>query len=248
MNLDSDGSSSFPSLSDACANFLILILLTFYSSYRFQYLWSMQGIQMLQTVKNNYFKQDEVFGAEQGFALAVAIMDEDDLTMPLDPSYGTIFAYVSEWGFRENDVGEQEYYAEHNPLESHICTEEELGFTNETSTFLPVETQSLSTFEGLKHKFLCLKREDAYIYGSFDNDIGRMIEFQLQRCMGEDYCRPQEEITDYFKGKFIGMLTNRIRFDSNKFGKSSIIPESTLIWLPISVQVQIEKPLKLSRT
>ena len=235
MNLSPSGTNSIPSLAGACSNILIMMLLLTYAAYRMSYLWSMQGIQMLQTVKNNYFKQDDVFGVDQGLAVAVAIMDEDDLTLPLDPGYGSIKAFVSEWGFRPNEEGQQEYYAEHNELESHTCTPEELGLTESHSTFLPVEPQSLSSFQEMTEKFLCLDKKDAYIFGSYDNDIGRMIEFQLQRCMGEDYCYEQEQITDYFKGKFIGLLTNRIRFDANFFGEESIIPESTLIWLPISV-------------
>jgi len=82
---------------------------------------------MLSTVKESYFQDDtDSFTLDNGFAVAVAFINEDDLGAPLDPAYGTIKMMESFWGLDEND----EYFYGRREIESqHYCSEEELGFT-----------------------------------------------------------------------------------------------------------------------
>jgi len=75
-----------------------------------------------------------------------------------------------------------------------------------------------------------------------------MIELTLKKCRGEDYCASEDEIANYFRGKYFGFLTNSIRFDSTKWGEESIVKESSLAWIPISTQAQTEIPFKVTRS
>ena len=63
-----------------------------------------------------------------------------------------------------------------------------------------------------------------------------MIKFDLTRCdkENEGNCKTDKEIKEYFKGSYIIVLMNKIRFDSSKFGEESIVRESIIHWLPIS--------------
>ena len=43
-----------------------------------------------------------------------------------------------EWGLNEDG----EYYYSENYLESHVCSEEELGLTGDSATFMPIKQSS----------------------------------------------------------------------------------------------------------
>ena len=82
---------------------------------------------------------------------------------------------------------------------------------------------------------MCMKPEDSYIYGNYDTSVGRLIRVFLDRCTKtENNCKSKEEINDFITGKYLTLLTNMIRFDSNNMGKESIVEESRLSWIPIS--------------
>ena len=55
-------------------------------------------------------------------------------------------------------------------------------------------------------------------------------------------------ITEYFKGSWIYLLHNQIRFDSQKFGHDSIIKESAMMFIPVSTQSQLQRKLEVQRT
>ena len=84
---------------------------------------------------------------------------------------------------------------------------------------------------------LCLKETDLSIHGWFDSDEASLIQVQLKRCEGSPECKDKETIDSFVKSRFIVLLSNRIRFDSTRYGKESIIEESHLYWLPIRTQV-----------
>ena len=50
----------------------------------------------------------------------------------------------------------------------------------------------------------------------------------LFKCTDRDYCKSDEEIKNYFEDNYLYFLSNKIRFDFEKYGKDSIIKESTL--------------------
>ena len=60
-------------------------------------------------------------------------------------------------------------------LETHYCTAEELGLANGKSEFMPVSESSKVIVELYQKKFMCLKKEDAYIYGNYNSSTARLI-------------------------------------------------------------------------
>ena len=71
----------------------------------------------------------------------------------LDPRYGHIIFEYSTWGKNEDGTG---FYIEKIPLNSHYCSQEELGLSEDKSKskFLPIKDefkQSLTFFQS-KHE------------------------------------------------------------------------------------------------
>lgn len=53
-----------------------------------------------------------------------------------------------------------------------------------------------------------------------------MLDVQLVKCHGKDYCKSQEQITEFMRDKFLYTLSNQVRFDSRNSGSQSIIREA----------------------
>ena len=60
-----------------------------------------------------------------------------------------------------------------------------------------------------------MNEDDRYISGSFDTSKARNIRIRLNRCRSEDkdYCKTDDEITDFVRGKYMMIYKNQIRFD-----------------------------------
>ena len=66
-------------------------------------------------------------------------------------------------------------------------------------------------------------------------------------CEG-DGCETEEKIREWLAGKYIILLYNQIRFNSNEYFYSSAIKESRIAYIPISSQVRQIIPNKIKRT
>ena len=95
MNLDSKGRRSLPTFTGICISLMLVIGLAMFALYRTVSVFKRDGWQMLSTVKENFFAQDEMFGLEQGFNFAIALWE------PLDPKIGELAIYSDEWGHDE---------------------------------------------------------------------------------------------------------------------------------------------------
>ena len=49
-------------------------------------------------------------------------------------------------------------------------------------------------------------------------------------------CHPKEDILEWLKAKYIVVVYNQIRFDSDSFYESAAIAESRLTYVPINTQ------------
>ena len=63
-----------------------------------------------------------------------------------------------------------------------------------------------------------------------------MINVNVLRCSGYDYCRSEEEIDYFFKSGYMIMLSNQIKFDYRNYGEESIVNESILSVHPFNNQ------------
>ena len=52
------------------------------------------------------------------------------------------------------------------------------------------------------------------------------MNIDLIKCKGHSYCKEQDEVDKFFKGKFLVLLYNQIRFEGSFLNEETIIPES----------------------
>ena len=88
-----------------------------------------------------------------------------------------------------------------------------------------------------RKKFQCIDEKDRFISGNFNTVNASQIRVHLNRCQGKDFCKSDEEITEFIRGKYLIVYVNEIRFDSQHFGEESIITESRIDWIRISTKV-----------
>jgi len=86
------------------------------------------------------------------------------------------------------------------------------------------------------------------VHGDFDSQTARQLNFQLLRCTGRADCKSEEEILDYFRGKYLIFCTNQIRFDSSKYNAEAIVKESRFSWLRMNTSVRETIPFKIQST
>ena len=64
-------------------------------------------------------------------------------------------------------------------------------------------------------------------------------------CEGETYCESKEDIQKWLSGKFIVLLYNHIRFDTQHFFEAAKIKESRISYVALSSQVRHINPFKI---
>ncbi len=81
---------------------------------------------------------------------------------------------------------------------------------------------------------MCIDSDMTKISGNFDSQEGRMIYIRLSyKCKIENQCTQEEKSKSIFKGGWIFMISNRIRFDNKLFGEAALKKEVSLAWIPV---------------
>ena len=135
----------------------------------------------------------------------MAITGYDSVTEDtFDKSYGELTFATSEWGFKDGEP-----YVEYTDLESHPCSEEELGFENGDETiFMPITESSIPTVSIKRKTFKCINKEDSYIFGNYDSNAARLMRIKLTKCVDKPYCKPENEIIEFLRTKYFIFLSN----------------------------------------
>lgn len=137
---DGDGQTSVTSWMGSLCTLLMVLMLGGYTYQKVDVFIKKEGAVILQTLHDSYYGNDDNFGYEQGFNVAVA------LDTQLDPSIGQIVFVRYSWGYDSDG----KYFVDERILESHRCTQAELGLDLERSneaTFMPVHYTSKSTLQ-----------------------------------------------------------------------------------------------------
>ena len=95
--------------------------------------------------------------------------------------------------------------------------------------------------------YLCPDQSVLEVQGGTHSSKGQVILINLLKCTDRDYCKSDDEIMNYFAGSYLYVLSNQIRFDFEKYGKDSIIKESTLK-LSLLANWQNRKIFEISQT
>ena len=115
---------------------------------------------------------------QQGFAIAIGLINEEIDEPLLDPSFGEIVVFTNTWGYSDDG----EYFYDEKYLELHLCTRQELGLEGKGAKFMPIKQSSAEELELMAGKMLCLAEEDAYLYGNYQADNARMLYVELRKC------------------------------------------------------------------
>ena len=175
----------------------------------------------MSTVRDQAFTSEDVFSFENGFNFAIGFTafdnEEEEI---LDPSYGELIVQTREWGVKPDGS----FIREFNQLDTHLCSEEELGLSEDKSqaTFMPIDENSETYIRTYRKKMLCLNKEDLGFYGSWDSKNTRMMNIQLRKCTNRLDCKSDRQIKEFFRDKFILLLHNQIFFDDTDFNESSV--------------------------
>lgn len=120
-------------------------------------------------------------------------------------------------------------------LETHVCTEEELGLKGaHLSKFKPIHKSSYDYVKLYQEKFVCLNEQDLQISGNVNSKKAKRLQVTLKRCHGHSYCKSSEEIQAFMQGKYLLLLHNSVRFDASKYNTEAIVHESRMDFIRIS--------------
>ena len=241
-----DGATSVPTIAGLILSILMPILLVGYGVQKFDILINKKDAKIFSTDLIDNIPDTKVFGTNVGLKIAVAFVEfpskeGDDPEEPvLDKEYGRIAFYREAYGFVNNNTVDYEYV----DLPAHQCTREELNLDkwtenigNEENVFFHTAKRYQTDLNLHQKKFMCIEPEDMRMQGDYNSETASLIHIKIEKCTDHDYCKSEEEIDEFFKtDKYMLMLNNQIRFDSNKHEEESIIRESVLQWLPLDIE------------
>ena len=100
-------------------------------------------------------------------------------------------------------------------------------------------------------KLLCTDQSDMMIRGDYNSQTAQILVIEFNRCHNKTsadsvVCKSEQEINEFIKGKYLTILSNEIRFNSEQPGIASIIKESAMTWYPISYKMQLRYPHQVS--
>ena len=214
-----------------CTLFWVGIIML-YAMQKIDILINKKGVNVLATIKDLHFDDNEEFDYyKNSFNVAVAFTGYDNsYEWSLDARYGQLVVNAFEWGYDEDG----DPFTERKPLKTHKCTREELHLEDSAdSQFFHIHGSSKRSMERYWQKFLCIDPPERRIAGSYDSESARQLNIQLKRCQGPD-CAGEKEIEDYFKNKFILVMTNEARFVTDGFGNNRVAQEARIHWLVIN--------------
>ena len=87
-----------------------------------------------------------------------------------------------------------------------------------------------------------------YIYGDFDSSQARLIQMQLVKCTGHSYCKPQSEITEFLRNKWMLFFYNEKVFDQDFYQHESFKELSQIKWISVNTQWQQTLEYKFTMT
>jgi len=208
--------TSLPTWMGALCSVLLFLIVAAYFGQKIDILVTREDVNIVTASLDSFFDQDYVldFDAGLNFAIAFTAYDGTDDSPLNDPSIVEVVFNAYQWGGEATDGGE--YFAGRSNIPTHTCTREELGLDGNNSKFFPIVEESHPELDFHSKKFICVDQEDMFISGDYSSAKARLMNFQLVKCHGHDYCKSDEEIKAYLRNKFLLMVSNQIRFESRK--------------------------------
>jgi len=135
MRLDGPQSQVSTLLGTLCTLMLAIIVLA-YAYQKMDVLMNRKSVDILSTVSELAFEETDLLTADHGLNFAIgftAYNNEREWMLP--PEYGELVFNSLSWGSHPNGT----FYLERKRLQTHPCTKEELGLSEDKSgaTFMP---------------------------------------------------------------------------------------------------------------
>ena len=247
-----NGSSSLKTPCGTIFGILTVLIVLAFTAQKIIVLQTKSDINIITTDLVDNYDSEYEFGGKNGVNLAAALIDWPFKEWDFDDTYGKIRFYNVSWGF--DDTTGENWFTEIE-LPTHRCTKEELGLDDsageDKAAFYPTSIKFKRDLQEYWNNFICLDNpEDIALRGDLSSARSSLLEVKITRCDSseEENCKSDEITHKFFEGKYIAILTNQIRFDSNQYGEDSIIRESRLDWLEYAMSVTQALEMKIKKT
>ena len=221
------------SIMGSCLTILFTILTLTFTYSKGSVLITKDDVKIMSVTIPGAIDSDFKFSSREGFFAAAALTEfNTDTSIIEDPRYGELTVETYRWGDQKYD---------NDRLNFDFCTEEELGLVQGPNTqMFPMYKPSQPDLEVYKKKFKCARRDEYEIWGDYSSAAAQQFAFNFRMCEGTTasgvLCHPKEDILEWLKAKYIVVVYNQIRFDSDSFYESAAIAESRLTYVPINTQ------------
>ena len=92
-----EGKEGIPSWMGAICTVILFLIVLAYTAQKLEIMISKKDFDIVSAIRQSYFSTDDYFQASHGFNVAIAYTNKS-----LDPSYGKLAFYSSEWGYGED--------------------------------------------------------------------------------------------------------------------------------------------------
>ena len=149
---------------------MLFVITLFYASYKFEKLVNISDYKVMESQREDFYADVDVFNASHGFQVAATVtaFDGSPETV-LDPSYGSLRFVMKSW--EGSEYGENGLFRN---LASRECMMEEFNGINEIDddglNFFRPTTSARSDIETYGPKMLCLKNDDDFsMWGNYNS-------------------------------------------------------------------------------
>ena len=121
MGIDREGTKDMPTCTGSIFTLIVLCIMISYAIQKTNVFIQKRQVDIAESVDSFFYSEDDLFTAKQGLQIAVAFASLDNYKEELDPAYGEIAFYRSEW--TATDIT-------YEGLPSHKCSQEEIGLVD----------------------------------------------------------------------------------------------------------------------
>ena len=146
----------------ALCSFVLLVITISYTILKVDVLFKKKDVDIFTAVNELYLSDDWTFSARQGLNIAVGLGYNG-----IDPTIASINFYRVDWDVLNSQA---------TKLQSHECTQEELGASGSNSRFFPIRSSQAQYLDIIKPgAFQCIDDSDLQIQGNFNSLKGSIL-------------------------------------------------------------------------
>lgn len=153
MRLDGEGSETLQTAWGSVLSILMFIITGAYLYQKIDVMFEKAGVDILSSNQENFFKSDEKFGNEQGLNFAFGLRGVQG---PLDPQIASWNVQTLQKDIEITEQGVEIVRKTKEDLETHTCTQEELGLDGDNTKFMPIKKESKIVVSKMQNGMTCV--------------------------------------------------------------------------------------------